>query len=456
MSATGSERVTRTRAGPSKPAPKPKRKQAKEVPEAQEDEESDDPVAMVPDDSGEDDITEVDPPRTRKPASRAANGKPIPKGKGKAKADSAPTKKIPSRADIEMVDDDEEAGPSGTAQVINNATASNRAIKASGRAESSAAATKQIDQLRRQLESSQARVKDLAKQLEESYRVRHTEPEQLQQRQSEKYEEIIRMKDLLLKQQEEMLSHKEPLSKEGKSSVLHMITREQADAEKRSAEEQVIFWKAKADEREQLINALRREKDKQISDLDQINRDLQYEIKAEREALQKASRNPPSASRGRGPHAVLGSDDPKHSELIQFYEDVTNLLVTDIKIQEPKYFDCDEWSLTCIYTYVDKSGESRRSLGFLLRFTYDPIDASEPIESKADIDRAAQYTPLDLDKEKEEFVEALGFLNAGFTFQRTQLPLFFSSLVDNMKTACEGEESETGSNPEMEGVQLVE
>lgn len=91
--------------------------------------------------------------------------------------------------------------------------------------------------------------------------------------------------------------------------------------------------------------------------------DLQYEVKTERENSQKASRTAPPASRGRGLNGVLGSDDPKHSELVRFYEDVTNLLVTDIKIQEPKYFELDEWSLTCIYTYADKEGSeaSRRS-----------------------------------------------------------------------------------------------
>jgi hypothetical protein len=92
--------------------------------------------------------------------------------------------------------------------------------------------------------------------------------------------------------------------------------------------------------------------------------DLQYEIKAERENSQKASRNPAPAVRGgRGPNGLLGSDDPKHSELVRFYEDVTNLLVTDIKIQEPKYFNLEEWSLTCIYTYADKSASetSKRS-----------------------------------------------------------------------------------------------
>ncbi|KAJ7444872.1 hypothetical protein FB451DRAFT_72613 [Mycena latifolia] len=454
MSATGSERATRTRAGPSKPAPtgKPKRKQAKEA----EEEESEDFTPMVQDSAEEDEVTEVDPPRTRKPAARPANGKTVAKGKGKAKADSAPTKKASSRADIEIIDDDDEDGALGTARAINDATANNRATKPSGHA-GSAGATKQIGRLTGELEIANARINDLTKQLQESYLVRHTEPEELLQRQVEKYEDIIRTKDLLLKQQEEMLNQKEPLSRDGKTSVLHMVTREQADAEKRSAEGQVAYWKGQVDERDRLLE----EKDQQIVELKQRESDLQYEIKTLRENSQKASRNPPAAVRGRGPNAVLGSDDPKHAELVRFYEDVTNLLVTDIKIQEPKYFSLDEWTLTCIYTYTDKTGSdaSKKSLGFLLRFTYDPLDPAEPVKSVEDLDRAAQYTPLNLELETPDFTAALQFLNAGFAFPRTQLPLFFSSLVENMKAACEGDQSESGSdagNNSMEDVQLVE
>ncbi|KAJ7510088.1 hypothetical protein B0H11DRAFT_1175657 [Mycena galericulata] len=482
MSATGSERGARTRAGPSKPVAKPKRKQTTNK-ELQE-EESDDLLQV--DSADDDEVTEVDPPQTRKLAPRPVNGKStVAKGKGKAKADSAASKKLPSRADIEVVDHADDVGPSGTARAINDATNNNKATK---RVENSSAVTKENDRLRRQLESAspykvqpaciisissqaQAHIKDLTKQLEESYRVRYTEPEELQRRQVEKYEEIIRSKyirsamhlsqvvplakDLLLKQQEEMLSRKEPLSKEGKGSVLHMVTREAADAEKRSAEEQVTYWKGQVDARDRLLE----EKDQNIAELKQSESDLKYEVKTERELSQKmsqqASQHPPSAQRSRGPHAVLGSDDPKHAELVSFYEDVTNLLVTDVKIQEPKYFALDEWILTCVYTHAPMS-ENSRSLGFLLRFTYDPVDASAPVESVEDLEKAAQYTPLHLDQESDEFIEALNFLNNGFAFPRKQLPIFFSSLVENMKVACEGPAPESDQENESMDVELVE
>ncbi|KAJ7343270.1 hypothetical protein DFH08DRAFT_962397 [Mycena albidolilacea] len=458
MSATGSERAPRSRAGPSKPVAKSKRKPAKVVEEEEEEGESDDFTEAVREDA-EDEVMEVDPPPTRRAASRPA-AKSGAKGKGKAKADAAPTKKQPSRAEVE-VDDDGDVGASAAARAINDATTNNGMAAPTRRVAGSTAATKQLESLRRQLETAQANIKALSSQLEESYRVRHTESEELQQSQMEKYEEIIRTKDLLIKQHQEMLSRKEPLSRDGKTSVLHMVTREDADAEKRSADEQVAYWKGQCDERGRLLE----EKEREIAELKQIQSDLQYEIKTERENSQKAVRNPPSSAlrgRGGGPNGVLGSDDPKHSELVRFYEDVTNLLVTDIKMQEPRYLDLDEWSFTCIYTYADKTGSetSRRSLGFLLRFTYDPFDASVAVESEEELDKAAQYTPLNLDKEPPPFIDALQFLNTGFTFPRKQLPLFYNSLVTNMKAACEPEsdQSEAESDPEQENdsVQLVE
>lgn len=166
-----------------------------------------------------------------------------------------------------------------------------------------------------------------------------------------------------------MLARKEPLSTDGKNSVLHMVTRETADAEKRSAEEQIAYWKDRADKKEGDLRTLTAENE----ELKQIRKymygrpfwyscvlpesDLRYEIKTERELAQKASQNAHSAPRTRGPNPVLGADDPKHAQLVSFYEDVTNLLITDIKVQEPKYLDLEGWIMTCIYTHT----ASRRS-----------------------------------------------------------------------------------------------
>jgi len=42
------------------------------------------------------------------------------------------------------------------------------------------------------------------------------------------------------------------------------------------------------------------------------------------------------------------------------------------------------------------------------------------------------YLPQDLDKESFEFRESLEFLNATFTFERSQLPLFIRTLHQHM------------------------
>lgn len=77
---------------------------------------------------------------------------------------------------------------------------------------------------------------------------------------------MLLAKDLLIKQQAEMLAQKEPLSREGKTSVLHLMTREDADIEKRSAEEQADYWKGQVDERDRQLE----EKKRKIADLKQI------------------------------------------------------------------------------------------------------------------------------------------------------------------------------------------
>lgn len=109
-----------------------------------ETEESEDVVQI---DSGEDEITEVEPPRTRKPAPRPVNGKSaVAKGKGKAQTDQASKKKAAVR-DVEPVDDeDDEMGLVGTARAINNAPTTSKAAK-----RDLGSTTKENDRLRRQL-----------------------------------------------------------------------------------------------------------------------------------------------------------------------------------------------------------------------------------------------------------------------------------------------------------------
>ena len=82
------------------------------------------------------------------------------------------------------------------------------------------------------------------------------------------------------------------------------------------------------------------------------------EIERSKQLAVKASRNPPSAARGR----PGGADDPKHSEVIRFYEDLTNLLVCNMKLQKAKHFNLDDWVLSCVYSYTDTNDDSPSSI----------------------------------------------------------------------------------------------
>jgi hypothetical protein len=88
--------------------------------------------------------------------------------------------------------------------------------------------------------------------------------------------------------------------------------------------------------------------------------DARYELNAEIERSKalasKAVRTQPpgSATRGRvRGGGIFGTDDPKNAAVIQFYEDLTNLLVPNLKFEPGKYLGLDEMCFTCIYTYMD-------------------------------------------------------------------------------------------------------
>lgn len=82
-------------------------------------------------------------------------------------------------------------------------------------------------------------------------------------------------------------------------------------------------------------------------------KDLRYELKVEvnksKDLAIKLGQNPPGVARFKAGSAV---PDPKHGEVIKFYEDLTNLLITNVKPQ-PSKSDDSEWILSCIFTFVD-------------------------------------------------------------------------------------------------------
>jgi hypothetical protein len=87
-----------------------------------------------------------------------------------------------------------------------------------------------------------------------------------------------------------------------------------------------------------------------------IERELRYELKMERENIKTLSTSKPSSG-SLGRHASVAHGDPKNSEVVRFYEDLTNLLVTNVKIERGRFLNLEECQMTCVYTHVD-SGAS--------------------------------------------------------------------------------------------------
>lgn len=118
----------------------------------------------------------------------------------------------------------------------------------------------------------------------------------------------------------------------------------------------------------------------------ELRSELNLEIERSKTLASKAPRNPGSAQRGRAGLSVLSPDqDPKISEVIRFYEDMTNLLIVNVKPQPAQYLKLEEWAFTCVYTYVDVDGaddtrQSENSVHFCSMSTYTylhPLSRSE-------------------------------------------------------------------------------
>jgi len=151
-------------------------------------------------------------------------------------------------------------------------------------------------------------------------------------------------------------------------------------------------------------------------------------------------------------------DDPKLGEIIKFYEDLTNLIVPNMKLQKGKYLDTDEWLLNCVYSYTDEVAQKQkplldsRTISFTLRLCREPpTESKEAIENERQLVETVHYVPQNLDKESSEFRESLEFLNTTFTFERSQLSLFIRTLHQRMSG-----EVDSDDNRSEDDVQIVE
>jgi len=184
----------------------------------------------------------------------------------------------------------------------------------------------------------------------------------------------------IIKELTAQMKLKEPLLHSTTATVLNLLTREAADEEKQMLEKDVLRWKNVADEHKKFIE----EHKKRIHELQQIGwcrhisrfglychssflplteKDLRLELKAEidrsNSLAAKASKVPGSALRSR----PGGVDDPKQAEVMRFYEDMTNIIIPSVKASKGRFFDLDEWVLSCVYTHADPANPTSSNVG---------------------------------------------------------------------------------------------
>ena len=82
-------------------------------------------------------------------------------------------------------------------------------------------------------------------------------------------------------------------------------------------------------------------------------------------------------------------------------------------------------------------------LHFNLRSLYEPDPEADPsLPPLKQLIPKMQYIPLDLDKERPEYVERLEFFKEPFIFQYGQLNVFHKSLVDRFPSPQNGSQEE--------------
>jgi len=83
------------------------------------------------------------------------------------------------------------------------------------------------------------------------------------------------------------------------------------------------------------------------------------------------------------------------------------------------------------------------SLSFLLTSLHQPKSSSLPdrsparLNSKDDLQQMVRYTPLELEKESQEYIQKLDFLADTFTFGYDQMECFLKTLNDHFSSLSE-------------------
>ncbi|KAI0078201.1 hypothetical protein K474DRAFT_1771278 [Panus rudis PR-1116 ss-1] len=411
--AGGRARSTRSNApvaGPSKPAaaPKGRGKKAKQPEPAAE---------VVELSSGEEQPLEAQR-KAPKPAGKGTTQ--VAKGKGKAREESP----VEENADAEPMDVDEGKKPPARKQA---APAQRKANSKTTKSTSSrdaepksngddSALRSEIERLRSQLDEVTKQRDKLADQMEEVLRIRHTEPEEALAQQKAQYEKRLEVQELLIHEQAQLIT----ASKAGQKHLLHFLTREDADQEKKNLEERLAHYKAVIKEKDAQL-AL---KDKEIALVEAQKREVEKELQLEIERAKTLVENG-GIGAGAG-NKKKTADDPATAAVLVLYEKITNILIVRASVKPGMYPGKPDETYDCVYMTPEDPGGIIPNLHFSLKAFWGPAnDDSPPDEEPV---RKVEYQPLDLEKERPENVEQLDFLQESFIFAYDQLWVFWKTL----------------------------
>ncbi|KAL1735417.1 hypothetical protein EV714DRAFT_244366 [Schizophyllum commune] len=421
----------------SKPAPPPaKRKRGAPAPASHSDSE----------------IEEIDPPAPPEQEERAKPNGKVTKGKGKAKpatkaekpgpASKAVKGKGKAREDAMEVDGEETAAAAQEEEEEEDETEEKKVVSPVGaKKKKPAARSKTEEGLRKRLAAMEEHNQQLEQQVHTLTEQRKRE-EQLQQDRQKVHDARIEAQQQIIGKMQTQIGHSSLLQTKGASSILGLLTRDAAEKEQDVLKKDLEKARETIKEKEDLV----KQRDARIADLEQQVKEFQFELKMEREQSKQGGRNaPPSVQRNAAAKGQI--DDPKPAVVLSFYEDLTNIIIPNVKPQPPQYLTEPEYDLHCVYTHAatdEQAGSRVRALEFVLRLTYNVAAGEEgnEIKSRDQLLPAVQYTPINLEKEKEDFVQRLDFLNNVFTFQRDQLPLFLHTLQTKFKEYLEPSEEE--------------
>ncbi|KAJ3479088.1 hypothetical protein NLI96_g9309 [Meripilus lineatus] len=315
------------------------------------------------------------------------------------------------------------------------ATKTAHAVDQTGSSEVEEGLRREVERLKAQIGEVESQRDKLSKQLEELFQIRRTEPEKALEEQEKQFEARLKVQETLLEEQAKLIV----ASTSGQPYMLHFLSREAADEEKKEVEKEVARWKEVVKQRDVKLA----QKDEQITELVNQNSQLTKELEAEVERGKSlASRNAPSSGTRNNTKGIPTIKDPKHTAVLRLYEDLTNILVLGVEFEHnPHNHPEDDSVFDCVLT--DPNQADPMSVHFSLRRYHEPdleIDAN--VSDDNPLMLKAEYRPKDLEKESEEFIQRLDFFKDPFLFGYDQIFVFFKTFVEKICPPGTSDETE--------------